>query len=516
MEQDNCFKETGFSLKRTRPRKIRKTFYTSPFLFLLLLFTFHSPPPTSALAVVHRNVVKIPHDVHPGYAIKRFGGGGATYSNDIAFQDGSPHVYHLLPNEFSTYFTILDNGLLMSTQNMSSLIDHPVSLTIREDLPDANISTTHTLQLYVLDRSSMLSFPPPEEIPHGHVLENSPVGTQISGLSPTLRPTSDPSRKLKYEIVGGDGKGLFHAITNTTGNGLRILTTKELDRETQKIYTLIIKAYDLVGVDSATVKLQIEVDDENDNGPVFQKNLYRWAIPTNTSRFSVVGTVKAEDADGDHVSYRLITSSPTFVIVPQTGEILLVNKPEDQSYQLEVQAHDILRTPSLFSNQPATVIIEVGSPEYLEGVMAQGDNDDGVVVVILDGDDDSSDNMEDQERQQERVRGPAYHRIQKRRVTRAVRPTMRKEFLESEGQPEGRLVFELTKEVEYETFKIRDENPWVTVEGNGGVRVKKKWDYEELGPEKTIDFWVTITNPGTASGKKFLKFLNRFKNLSDF
>lgn len=352
----------------------------------------------------------------------------------------------------------------------------------------------------------MLSFPPPEEIPHGHVLENSPVGTQISGLSPTLRPTSDPTRKLKYEIVGGDGKGLFHAITNTTGNGLRILTTKELDRETQKIYTLIIKAYDLVGVDSATVKLQIEVDDENDNGPVFQKNLYRWAIPTNTSRFSVVGTVKAEDADGDHVSYRLITSSPTFVIVPQTGEILLVNKPEDQSYQLEVQAHDILRTPSLFSNQPATVIIEVGSPEYLEGVMAQGDNDDGVVVVILDGDDDSSDNMEDQERQQERVRGPAYHRIQKRRVTRAVRPTMRKEFLESEGQPEGRLVFELTKEVEYETFKIRDENPWVTVEGNGGVRVKKKWDYEELGPEKTIDFWVTITNPGTASGKNILKF----------
>ena len=38
----------------------------------------------------------------------------------------------------------------------------------------------------------------------------------------------------------------------------------------------------------------------------------------------------------------------------------------------------------------------------------------------------------------------------------------------------------------------------MTVEPNGAVRVKKKWDYEELGREKTIDFWVIITNTGTS------------------
>ena len=52
----------------------------------------------------------------------------------------------------------------------------------------------------------------------------------------------------------------------------------------------------------------------------------------------------------------------------------------------------------------------------------------------------------------------------------------------------------MDKESEHETFKIRDENPWVTVEPNGAVRVKKRWDYEELGREKTIDFWVIISN----------------------
>ena len=462
----------------------REHFLLSVALTLILSLVISYCPTSEGLAIVRRNVLKVPHDVHPGYSIKRFGFGN------------SGHLFQLLPNEYSNYFTVLNNGLLMSTANISGLVDHPVTLVIKEEMPESNVSTTHTVQLYVLDSHNMLSFP--KESYQGFVLENSPVGTRVKGLESSVRPTKDPNRKLKYEIIGGDGKGLFHAITNETGHGVEILTTKELDRESQQKYMLIIKAYDLMGVDTAVTKLLVDVEDVNDNAPVFEKNLYRWAIPTNTTRFSVVGKVHAVDADGDHVSYRLTTTSPTFVMVPQTGEILLVNTPEDQSYQLEVQAHDV-RTPSLFSNQAATVLIEVGSPEYLEGVMAmaQGESDDGVVVVILDG--DEADNENDMEEKPMDSRGPSYHRI-KRRVTRAVRPTMRKEFTESEGQPEGRIVFELTKEVEYETFKIRDENPWVTVEPSGAVRVKKKWDYEELGPEKTIDFWVTITNPGNNGG----------------
>ncbi len=82
-----------------------------------------------------------------------------------------------------------------------------------------------------------------------------------------------------------------------------------------------------------------------------------------------------------------------------------------------------------------------------------------------------------------------------------MRPTKRIEFTEADGQPEGKIAFQLEKESEHETFKIRDENPWVTVEPNGSVRVKKRWDYEELGREKTIDFWVIITNSG-AAGKE--------------
>lgn len=189
-------------------------------------------------------------------------------------------------------------------------------------------------------------------------------------------------------------------------------------------------------------------------------------MTTAWKRFSSTGKVEATDADGDKVAYRLVTPTNYLVIVPQTGDLLLTEEPlEEVELELVVEAHD-LRTPSRTSPRPAQILFH-----YRPQMPSKVDLDL---------------NLQELEEKQ-------LHRT-KRRVTRAVRPTKRIEFTESDGDPEGRNVFQLEKETDRETFKIRDENPWVTVEPNGAVRVKKKWDYEELGPEKTIDFWVTITN----------------------
>jgi len=94
-----------------------------------------------------------------------------------------------------------------------------------------------------------------------------------------------------------------------------------------------------------------------------------------------------------------------------------------------------------------------------------------------------------------------------------VRPTKKVDFTEADGNVEGKIAFLLEKENEKETYKIRDENKWVTVGSNGSVMVKQKWDYEELGPEKTIDFWVTITNTGTGTITKiFTNFTYKSSN----
>lgn len=189
-------------------------------------------------------------------------------------------------------------------------------------------------------------------------------------------------------------------------------------------------------------------------------------VTATWKRFSSIGKVEATDADGDKIAYRLVTPTNYLVIVPQTGDLLLTEEPlEEVELELVVEAHD-LRTPSRTSPRPAQILFHY-KPQMPNKV-------------------DLDLNLQELEEKQ-------LHRT-KRRVTRAVRPTKRIEFTESDGDLEGRNVFQLEKETDRETFKIRDENPWVTVEPNGAVRVKKKWDYEELGPEKTIDFWVTITN----------------------
>lgn len=423
------------------------------------------------LSLAHGLAV-LPHDTYPGYTVKKFPG---------------DHLmnYRLLETGFSQFFTVLDDGLVMTTSDLTPLVNHPVNLVVLEETP--NSTATHTLQFYVLDRRDMLRFPE-ETYDSGKIMENVPAATVVSDL-PILRATGEGAGglPLRYSILTGNKDGAFalkdEKVHNGsfTGNGVRIVTAKPLDREVTSSYTLTVQAADGRGIDKAVTRVKVEVLDENDNSPVFKQQVYRFTIgemkngldnvtTESWKRFSAVGTVSATDADGDRVAYRLAVPSNLVVIVPQTGDLLLTGEPpvtpgEDTEVELAVEAHD-LRTPSRVSHQPAQVWLQFTTP-----VM----------------DDDLLQNLQISD---------SPHRVFKRRVTRAVRPTKRIDFTEGDGETEGRIVFQLEKETERETFKIRDENPWVTVEPNGAVRVKKKWDYEELGPEKTIDFWVTITNAG--------------------
>lgn len=389
-------------------------------------------------AVSRRAVTVLPEDARPGFTVRHL--------------RPQPHhiAYSLVSTPVAQYFAVLEDGIVMTTADLSPLLNLPVNLGVLEETP--NTTSTHSLHMYVLERRNMLRFVD-SLIEGAKVRENSPPGTRL--VLPDIklegRGTGGP---IKYSIISGD-HGAFKMLQNET---LAIVTTRPLDREHRASYKLGIQAIDARGIDRANVKLLVEIQDVNDNSPQFDEKVYRFSMGkvngTEWQRFAKLGRIHASDGDGDKVAYRLATHTNMAVMVPQTGEILLTGDPAlNTEYQLTVIAHD-LRVPSRES-KPARVFLEFN--EEMEN---------------------------------------SIHRIEKRRVTRAVRPTKRIEFMESDGETEGKIVFQLEKETERETFKIRDENPWVTVEPNGAVRVKKKWDYEELGPEKTIDFWVTITNAG--------------------
>lgn len=461
----------------------------------------------------------LPHDTYPGFSIKRFktrpvehqnftteNGMPLTSGHSMAYQQGS---YHMLDNEYAKYFTVLEDGVVMTTSDISPLVNRPVNLVVVEETP--NSTQTHNIQLYVMHRNDMLRFPGSMLDASGEVKENKPAGTRVRGV-PLMQAFSNADlssepKKVKYTIIGGNEDAAFalqsrHAqkvdersmtvtIDGDDESGVWLVTNRPLDREQTAHYDLSVQASDLEDVDKTVSKIQISVLDENDNRPVFKANDYKFAIAgqkspeldsnttaTTWKRFSIVGKVEATDADGDKIAYRLKQPSNTVIIVPQTGEIMLVGQPPSSELLMDVEAHD-LRYPSLVSLQPAKVLIEFLAPEPVSFIMQHLEHD--------------------------AINEHSHHR-EKRRVTRAVRPTKRIEFTEADGDTEGKSVFQLEKETDKETFKIRDENPWVTVETNGAVRVKKKWDYEELGPEKTIDFWVIITNTGH-NGKSFCVML---------
>lgn len=414
---------------------------------------------------IRRNIEVLPHDTYPGFSIKKYDAGELIN-------------FRLLETGFSQFFTVLDNGIVMTTSDISPLVNRAVNLVVLEEMP--NKTATHSLHLYVLDREDMLSFR--EELYEGEIFENSPSGTTVSRLPLIQAYGGDLNgMNFRYSIVDGNTDGAFRLkpeAYNDSYSGVKLITQFPLDHEKESERLLTIQAADGRGIDKAFTKVKVSILDENDNSPIFKQQVYGFTLGKNKGnslinntwrKFKIIGKVSATDADGDKVAFRLITPSNVVVLVPQTGEILLtgdpsVNPGEFRDLELRVEAHDV-RTPSRISEIPARIWLRYNATY----------SDDGQNSY------DSSNEIKHRE---------------KRRVTRAVRPTKRIEFSEADGETEGRIVFQLEKETERETFKIRDENAWVTVEPNGSVRVKKKWDYEELGPEKTIDFWVTITNNG--------------------
>ena len=387
------------------------------------------------------SVVHLSSDTHTGSIVK-------TFPHDL------PGL-HLLPSAHSDNFYLLPSGELMLARPLDCLTDTNLSLALTHHI--LNQTVLHLLSVQVVEPGHLLQFARAESVMS--VVEDRPSNTRVGEVSLAGRHDAN----LQLTIHPASYRTKFRVVPTYSNNtaDLAILTNKPLDREQEKRIKLRLVAFNPVTLESAWTKLEIFVKNENDNSPVFINKIYSLTAPARSPRYSLMGVVRAEDADGDKLVYSLVRKNGPFIIVPQTGEILLTEEPRLKMYLLQVEAKD-LGVPPLVS-KPALVYIS----------------------------------FEDADSHPNSINSTESHSRVKRRVTRAVRPTKRTEFTEADGEPEGKIVFQLEKESEHETFKIRDENPWVTVEPNGAVRVKKKWDYEELGREKTIDFWVIITNSGS-------------------
>ncbi|XP_068182492.1 protocadherin alpha-5-like [Antennarius striatus] len=127
---------------------------------------------------------------------------------------------------------------------------------------------------------------------------------------------------------------------------------KNLDREKQSVIKLTLTAVDGgKPPKSGTLHITVNVQDVNDNIPIFDKPLYKAVLPENTPNGTAVVSVRARDLDeglNGEIFYSFINQDndnfvDIFAINPTTGEITVngeVDHEKSNAVEIRVQAKD--------------------------------------------------------------------------------------------------------------------------------------------------------------------------------
>ncbi|XP_037950631.1 cadherin-87A [Teleopsis dalmanni] len=153
--------------------------------------------------------------------------------------------------------------------------------------------------------------------------ENSGRNVKVGHIQASVR--SKHNKDVYYYMLLGNEDGAF-VVDKRTGD---IYTNKSLDRETTEFYTLYILAsvkYDLhisdeerasfsiktLDRDNTVAKVWVTVLDENDNAPVFEKEIYYAGVNAKSTTNTLIIVVNATDADegkNSKIEYMIVASN---------------------------------------------------------------------------------------------------------------------------------------------------------------------------------------------------------------
>ncbi|XP_018055353.1 PREDICTED: uncharacterized protein LOC108691909 [Atta colombica] len=208
--------------------------------------------------------------------------------------------------------------------------------------------------------------------------ENCVEGTTVAWVQ-ALDADSDNlgTHGIRYTTLGGS---IAHALTMDPLTG--VITVKHpgssFDRELVARHYLTVEARDNLGKGNRNAaQLIINIDDVNDNAPIFLQNKYEAVLLENEDHFESPLIVEASDNDlngtrNSEIVYALVSSefSRNFTIDPKRG-IIIPTRPLDyealpinqghkemiiRQLRLTVRARD-MGTPSLISDVPLMIYL---------------------------------------------------------------------------------------------------------------------------------------------------------------
>uniref|UniRef100_A0A8C9ALV1 Protocadherin Fat 3 n=1 Tax=Prolemur simus TaxID=1328070 RepID=A0A8C9ALV1_PROSS len=174
------------------------------------------------------------------------------------------------------------------------------------------------------------------------VKEDLPVGANILKIK-AYDADSGFNGKVLFTIADGNTDSCFN-IDMETGQ-LKVLMP--MDREHTDLYLLNITIYDLGNPQKSSWRLlTINVEDANDNSPVFLQDSYSVNILESSSIGTEIIQVEARDKDlgsNGEVTYSVLTDTRQFAINSSTGIIYVADQLDRESkanYSLKIEARD--------------------------------------------------------------------------------------------------------------------------------------------------------------------------------
>ena len=273
-----------------------------------------------------------------------------------------------------------------------------MSLTIQEEFEDSKDLVTRPVTIWVRDPNDSRT---KKLIPKGSIRENEPPNTIVhfkihnehgikkvshydksndvterstlsKVISKILPQNVQPSNLILMNLNEDEEESVPFTISfNKSSEGVNesslgnfeIRTSSWLDYENTPSFKIGLyekEPNDQSSNSPSLLNLTVDVVNVNDNLPVFKSNEAVWRFPSNARRYMVIGKAIATDADGDEITYEFrggkkVAGSGCCIIVPKTGEIMLVETPFVPTHIAVVARYNMIY---FFSLNPSCGIIK--------------------------------------------------------------------------------------------------------------------------------------------------------------
>ena len=279
--------------------------------------------------------------------------GATVYTATSTDADANDQIAYTLGGADQQHFALDSSSGALAFSELPSLVnpkdantDNTYELTITATDLGAN-SSELALSISVIDTGSAPTF----------ASASASISVDENTISTiyTAQATDADGDILTYSLTGADAE---HFTIDPSIGDLAFTSAPDYenptDQGTDNIYDLAIVATDSVGK-QAQQDLTISVNNLNDNQPAFNLSSNSFDVPESST---AVATIAASDADGDELSFALITTSDDsshFTLDPASGDLSFNQAPDfekpqdantDNTYELELSVSDGSHTTS--------------------------------------------------------------------------------------------------------------------------------------------------------------------------